>query len=321
MGITPSGRPVLFKADQNNLALTLHFNAQNQPLLWDIYVEDSHPEKESQAVTTRFQKYALSYHSIQDETKAPVLGGDKLFIGRYKLQHSSLPELIEPPLPYCLSNFRYPSAWWNEWTRPIREALMQYNEKNLNGIATAILADIAYNYPHWPLRHLYAECARFNWFMTMEESSLSFLTENALVEMQEFHTPISSWKALGPEESPFHLPMRIAGLLNGNGGPKEWTILYTHHYTQTNRIVMINRKDDIPYDYKIRFEQICPAKETLIIDGVIEIFVNAQEEINLLNEKRWYYILEKVRASNKSLTLTIPETCPGKFSIYFKKSA
>jgi len=67
--------------------------------------------------------------------------------------------MIQPPLPYCLGAVKFPSNWWNTWTKDLREALRNILEKNKdNALIAPIIIDIAYNFHKWPLNKLINAC-------------------------------------------------------------------------------------------------------------------------------------------------------------------
>jgi hypothetical protein len=171
IGITPSGRPVKFKANSHNPELSLLFSFANETekTIADIFLDDIHvaiekgdeDERDVFETNQNLQKYKLSMDLIKDDMPIDYWrnDGNSLYLGRYAIRHNKIPDMVQPPLPYCLAAVKFPSAWWNEWTEDLREALRNILDKNKeNTLITPFILEIAYNFHKWPLNQLINAC-------------------------------------------------------------------------------------------------------------------------------------------------------------------
>ncbi|MFT3908012.1 MAG: hypothetical protein QM737_01190 [Ferruginibacter sp.] len=179
IGITPSGRPIkIIKAKSSPISIQIDV-ADDEKKIADIFVDDLHytPEKNNNSnnagnFENNTPKYILSKDDIDAEsTKIDYYknNGNSLYLGRFVFGAAKT-EMLQPPLPYFLAGIKFPSEWWNEWTKEIRDALRKrMNQHKDNLIIAPHVAEIAYNFHLWPLNRLINECNALNAFASSME--------------------------------------------------------------------------------------------------------------------------------------------------------
>ncbi|WEK34629.1 MAG: hypothetical protein P0Y53_19250 [Candidatus Pseudobacter hemicellulosilyticus] len=257
IGITPSGRPVQFKAaaSTQSLNLPVSFAHENDKVVADIFVDDLHfsAEKENdrelpgKAAVMPLQKYQLSMDLIAEET-TPINyrknNGNSLYLGRYVLWFNRMPEMIQPPLPYFLAAVRFPSSWWNEWTRDIRDALKKILDKHKeNPAIVAFILNIAYNFHRWPVGRLMQACNMLDALVV----SAALDVQNALEE-EFWLSKLQSKDSLDLIERKMtnDIPALIISLLKEGAGTE--LVSKSYYQVQGGRLLTFSLKEsDVKY--------------------------------------------------------------------------
>ena len=276
-GITPSGRPIAFKAEGGRKALKLEYNCNGKVLFWDIYLDDIHPEANYDELTSGDEKYSLSFRSLNDHEEKPIIKNDNLYLGRYKLTDGLPPQIDLYPLVYSLASFNFPSHNWQMWTFPIREALREVARKNAeNTDIVFFIKQILYNYPFWPLSQLFRACYQLRWLCDtgILTDPLDSLEEGAMQNLleQQRVNPL-------PEKllnlNPHNIPEEISILLSG-GGPPNFKRISDKAFEIINNelIIKLNLRgsNEIKFKFKTRIQEDVSLSINNIYDLQAQVF-------------------------------------------------